>query len=225
MEQEDKVYSRVSFKSPALVGVLNNLRTQYEESDHQYYLVVPYVLTCAAYLEAKLNDSMMQFSLEHYDEQVAEALMSLSLPRKLESIVPMLTSGQYKINKSHFVYQRLISLIRTRNELTHAKASLKIIPEKDAKAAATPAIFSNEPIDAIVQRHMRLHEAAMGPPNKFTPTEYHEALEKFEKWFFQRSPDRLSKVAMVVSTKNKWEMISTVMLKHLDPAKPKKNAP
>jgi hypothetical protein len=47
-----------------------------------------------------------------------------------------------------------------------------------------------------------LDDLTMGATDTFEPVEYHEALEKLESWFFQRCPDRLSKVAIVVARKN-----------------------
>ena len=38
----------------------------------------------------------------------------------------------------------------------------------------------------------------MGATKTYTPVEYHDAIEKLEKWFFRRYPDRLSKVEMLI---------------------------
>jgi hypothetical protein len=61
-------------------------------------------------------------------------------------------------------------------------------------------------------------DITLGASKTFTPLEYHEALEKLDKWFFHRFPDRLSKVAMVVdrSKEEEWEEVSTTMAKFID---------
>jgi len=65
------------------------------------------------------------------------------------------------------------------------------------------------------------HEApdiTLGASKTFTPLEYHEALDKLEKWFFLRCPDKLAKVAMVLAREEvpQWEVVSTSLVKYLD---------
>jgi hypothetical protein len=61
-------------------------------------------------------------------------------------------------------------------------------------------------------------DITLGALKTFTPLEYHYALEKLETWFFQRCPDKLSKVAMVVdrSKEGQWKDHTTTMVKHID---------
>jgi len=211
-----KKYARLVFKSTSLGRVLNKLRKHYEAEQRPESLVIPYVLTCAAYLESKLNDSLAQFAMKRYGADVADALMSLSLPRKLNVLVPVLTEGRYRINMKHLVYERLISLIRVRNSITHAKSELEEITAAPEDLMSVPLIFSG--MAQIPRRFMDQPDITLGASKTFTPLEYHDALEKLDKWFFRRCPDRLSKVAMVVdrSKEEQWKEVTTAMVKFSD---------
>jgi hypothetical protein len=71
-----------------------------------------------------------------------------------------------------------------------------------------------------VPRELAAYEidVTLGAAGEFTPPEYHEALDKLEKWFFRRCPDRLSKVDMVIDRfkEKKWEPVSATYVKFLD---------
>jgi hypothetical protein len=206
--KKSKKYGSLVLKSTSLRRVLDKFRNHYEVEGRPDTLVIPYVLTCAAYLESKLNDSLFEFSVKRFGEDVATALMSLSLPGKLNILVPVLTDGRYRINKQHFVYQRLISLIRVRNSITHAKAEIEEI-------SAEP---ENSSFGGIPRQIMKGTDITLGASKTFTPMEYDDALEKLEKWFFYRCPDKLGKVAMVVdrSKEGQWKTVTTEMVKFLD---------
>jgi hypothetical protein len=193
---KSKKYASLVLKSTSLGRVLDKLRKHYKAEGQPESLVIPYVLTCAAYLESKLNDSLLQFALKRYGEHVADALMSLSLPRKLNVLVPVLTEGRYRINMKHFVYERLVSLIRVRNSIAHAKSELAEITAAPEDLVSIPVI--NSGMAQIPRRFMDEPDITLGALKTFTPLEYHDALKKLEKWFFHRCPDRLSKIAMVV---------------------------
>jgi|GEM_PF-2975678 len=211
-----KTFARRVIKSTQLNRVLSKLREHYVKDDHPEYLVIPYILTCAAYLEAKLNDSLFE-THRQYGEEFAQAMMSLSLPNKLKVLVPTLTSGQYNINKNHFVYQRLISLIRIRNTIAHAKSEIEEVSASPDEL--TDMFVLNEGATKIPKQFLMTEpDITLGAAKDFSPLEYHEALEKLEKWFFHRYPDRLRKVAMVIerSTENVWEETVATFVKHLD---------
>ncbi|MEO6147780.1 MAG: hypothetical protein ABIT70_12205 [Sulfuriferula sp.] len=69
---------------------MDKFREHYQSLEHPDTLVVPYILTCAAYLEAKLNDSLFSYSIQKHGEDVAEAMISLALPKKLSVDFPHL---------------------------------------------------------------------------------------------------------------------------------------
>jgi hypothetical protein len=214
--EKSRKYTRIVFKSVSLVRVLDKLREHYKEQHQPESLVIPYVLTCAAYLESKLNDELLHFTMKRYGEEVASAFISLSLPRKLVILVPVMTEGHYRINTNHFVYQRLISLIRVRNDITHAKSRIEEITATPEELISVPAIPFE--IIQIPIQFMSEPDITLGALKTFSPLQYHEALEKLEKWFFQRCPDKLSKVAMVVdrSKEGQWEEASSTMVKFID---------
>jgi len=209
---------RVTFRSPPLAHILEKLRGHYEAAQRKDWLVVPYVLTCAAYLEAKLNDTLFEFSLEKYGEEVATILVTLPLPRKLITVVPVLTEGRYSINKEHIVYQRLASLIRVRNSVAHAKSEFEELTHGDGDLVAV--IRPGEPpvkIPGLFKPSEKSSDLTLGASKPFTPHEYHGALKTFEKAFFARCPDRLKKVAMVVERpKGQWTTERTALIKFLD---------
>jgi hypothetical protein len=198
-KSEKKKYGRVVFKSPSLWRVLNRMRTHYRSEHEPRSLVVPYVVTCAIYLESKLNESLFQFSTKRYGDDVATALMSLSFGRKLNVLVPLLTDGQYTINKAHFIYQRLVSLIRVRNSIAHPKPESEEIWATEEDLLDLPVIGARLTFAQIPKQMMDEPDITLGASKAFTPLEYHEALEKLEKWFFDRCPDKLTKVALVVN--------------------------
>ena len=213
---EKKKYARITFKSTSLWRVLEKLREHYKSEHKPKTLVVPYVLTCATYLESKLNDSLLEFSIERYGDDMTTALMRLTLTNKLNVIVPILTDGRYRINKEHFVYQRLVSLIRVRNSISHAKSEIE-----ELEAGSEDLIKSIVHPLAIIQiprQFINEPDITLGASKAFTPLQYHDALDKLEKWFFGRYPDRLSKVEMVIDRSNegKWEQTTKTLVKYFD---------
>jgi hypothetical protein len=143
--------------------------------------------------------------------------MSLSLPKKLSVLVPVLTEGRYEINTAHPVYQRLASLIRVRNSITHAKSEIEETIANDEDLTTVPVIPSG--MTRLPRQFiMEIPDITLGAARTFSPLDYHNALENLEKWFFQRCPDRLSKVPMVVdrSKSKRWQEVSTTFTKFLD---------
>lgn len=206
-------FGRVALKSTSLARTLSQMRKRYMEEGEPEELAVPYVLTCAACLESKLNDSLLFSARKRYGDDVAEALMWLSLPAKLNVVVPLMTQGQYRINKEHFVYRSLSSLIRTRNRLTHAKSQLEVIDASPEELVSIPTLTSGS--CEIPREFWEDRNPSLAMSEGLTPTEFHDALEKLNKWFFRRSPDRLSRVEMVIdrSKDNDWEEVVAVMVR------------
>jgi len=203
------------FKSTQLRRALDKLQKLYIEKQQADYLVIPYVLTCAAYLEAKLNDSLLEAN-KQYGEEFALAIMSLSLPNKLRAFVPVLTKGEYDINKEHFIFHRLNSLIRVRNSIAHAKSEMEIASASPEDLVEVPIL--NAGMIKVPKRFMSRLDVTLGASDAFSPLEYNEALDKLEQWFFHRYPDKLKKVAMVVrrSGRGEWKEQCKTWIKHLD---------
>lgn len=210
-------YARVTFKSASLHWILEDQRKRYkaEQQERQLeYLVVPYVLTCAAYLEAKLNDSLHRHFIERYGEDVENVMLSLQLPKKLDVLVPFMTDGQYRINKDHIVYQRLASLIKVRNSITHAKPQLEEIEAADEDLVAASVFF---PDRKLPRQFFAGPDITLGATKQFSALEYHDALDKLEKRFFRHCPNGLKKVSLVVdrSKEPQWKAQRATYAKRL----------
>lgn len=208
-------FARVVFKSASLGRSLDELKRHYDSLEKRDSLVLPYVLTCAAYLESKLNDSLSHFAAKRFGDDISDALMSLSLPKKLNVLVPVMTNGKYQINKQHSVYQRLASLIRVRNTIAHAKSEMEQVDVHLDEVVQMPVIFGG--LARVPRQFLEPPDITLGAAKSFTPDEYYDALKKLDRWFFQRCPDRLEKVAMVERRPedNGWEEVATKMSKEL----------
>lgn len=91
-------------------------------------LFIPFVITCAAALEAMLNDCLIKHAFENFDAEnyrkIAEALVSINLRGKLDSIVSLVSYNKFMIKKDSRNYQQLIRIISLRNFLMHGKSFL-----------------------------------------------------------------------------------------------------
>ncbi|MBI5375859.1 MAG: hypothetical protein HZA77_10520 [Candidatus Schekmanbacteria bacterium] len=218
MTDKDKRYKYAfrAIKSSQLWRALEKFKKHYLDTKNPDFLVIPYILTCAAYLESKLNDSFHDTE-KQYGNDFSYAMMSLSLPNKLKVLVPVLTNGKFVINKEHFVYQRLISLIRVRNTIAHAKSELKEITANEDEVVNEPIM--NSGIHKIPKHFLNdTNDITLGASKTFTPLEYHEALDKFKKWFFLRYPDKLSEVPMLIERSKipQWEEQTRTFVKYMD---------
>ena len=117
----------LDFTSAVYGDLLTRLLPQVKEGDwHTNTLILPFTFTCAAALEATLNDHLVAytfnvFGLENYRRQ-AEALLTLSLRAKLDSVVPLLSANRFVIRTDSVHYISLSKLISTRNDLVHSKS-------------------------------------------------------------------------------------------------------
>src|SRR5262249_32555814 len=154
-------------------------------------LVVPFVVTCAATLEATLKDQLVEYAHRKWDwdePALAHSLLTISLRSKLNALVPLLTEHRFQFNRNHFVYRRLNSLISVRNTLVHPRPF-----EHDFPVSEQVHPLGHPILDGYVAV---AEDLTLGAVEKFEPLEYYEALEKLDKWFFRRLPDHISKVAM-----------------------------
>lgn len=197
-----KQYSLHHHKHGNYERVLQAMREEYFSKGKPDHLTVPYVLMCATTLEARLNDELYGFASKTWEENsklIADAFLSMSFRGKLIALVPILTNQRYRINQEHFVYQRLASLITLRNLLAHPKPTIYSFESPEVgESQLWPFPYPQIPKEMID----KLSDLTMGATKTFTPVEYHEAIEKLENWFLQRCPDRLSKIAMVVKSKD-----------------------
>jgi hypothetical protein len=178
--------------------ILNSIRDEYLAGGKPERLAVPYILMCATTLEARLNDELHGYASKTWKDNyksIADAYLSMSFRGKLNALVPILTNNQYRINHEHTVYQRLASLVTVRNLLAHPKPTVGEFEVEESPDAKTwPFPYPQIPQHVI----NTFDDLTMGATQTFSPVEYHDAVEKLEKWFFHRCPDRLSKIVMVI---------------------------
>ncbi len=88
-------------------------------------LIVPFVLTCAAALEAKLNDTIVSWAWDTLGKKeyktVSEALLTMSLKSKIDTVVVLLSRNRFTFRRDAKCYQTLLKLISIRNKLIHNK--------------------------------------------------------------------------------------------------------
>jgi hypothetical protein len=171
--------------------ILDEIREDYVARDQPDYLVIPYILMCATTLEARLNDELHGFATETWRDDyktIADAYLSMSFRAKLDAVVPILTGNKFRMNPSHIVYKKLQSLISVRNRMVHPRPT--VVSFESEMTAPHPSM----PYELIEM----LDDLTMGFAKEYSPIEYHEAIDKLERWVLHRCPDRLSKVALVV---------------------------
>jgi len=149
---------------------------------------VPFILTTASALECTLNDHIIEFYYKNYNEENAKlltkGLLSMSLRGKLENIISILTFNKYIINTNHKVYQILIELIKTRNNLVHNKSDFEIYEayiKEDNENNISIDIDENFS-DKIDNKLNSKIDYSLGIKRDIG--EYHDALEKLFELFF-----------------------------------------
>ncbi|MCH8261433.1 MAG: hypothetical protein IIA77_00070 [Proteobacteria bacterium] len=202
MSQSKKIKEYVIhlFAHPKYERILDKIHDKYIDEGKPDYLAVPYILMCSITLEARLNDELHNHATTVWKDDfttIANSYMSMSFRSKLNSLVPILTENKFRINQDHFVYQRLASLITIRNKLAHPKTTIEKFKAEEPDKKGFPFLVGLPP-----EYFEKVDDLTLGTKDAFTPLEYHEALEKLEKWFFRRCPDGLSKVEMVIANEN-----------------------
>lgn len=117
----------LDFTSAIYGDLLHQLLPRVRTGDwHSNNNVLPFIFTCAAALEATLNDHLVAHAFGEYGvddyRRHAEALLSMALRSKLDMIVPLLSHNKYLIRSDSKSCQALIRLIGLRNKLVHSKS-------------------------------------------------------------------------------------------------------
>ena len=195
-QERIKVSFRASVKFERMLRVF---RETYLGSDRQDALTVPYIVMCAAALEAIVNDALLDHAADKWgrdQKDFGAALLTMNFRSKLDALPMLLTSHAFRFDKQHWVYQRLSALISERNSVVHPKPQ-----EHDFPITRRPhPVFGGSPCfpEFPAEYYTLAEDLTMGSGRKFTPLEYHEALEKLDKWFLRRLPSGVSKIAMLV---------------------------
>lgn len=107
--------------------LLPNLQSGGSSRDNPH--VVPFTLTCAAALEASLNDAYIWLTHEKFGfktyRRYAEHFLKLSPKAKLDLYVPTVTGYSHSLNTDHKVYHQLNELVSLRNKLVHDRQFLQ----------------------------------------------------------------------------------------------------
>ena len=117
----------LDFTSAIYGDLLHQLLPNVQTGDwHSNTNVLPFTFTCAAGLEATLNDNLVAHAFSEYGvgdyRRHAEAFLSMGLRSKLDIVVPLLSRNRFLIRSDSKSYQSLTQLIRLRNELVHSKS-------------------------------------------------------------------------------------------------------
>ena len=186
--------------------ILKQLRTAYiEQTIPSQFLAVPYIITCAAALESRLNDEIVQFSYESFanvGREMAESFLSMTFRGKLNAVVPLLTSNRFVFNTSHEVYKKLSSLIKVRNFLVHARSFFEDVSIQQVVDPNTGKAFPYPVSKKLTELG---EDLSLGSLKEYIPTEYHDALDKFEKIISKNigKPNRLAKTGLIIPNAKK----------------------
>lgn len=185
------------FAAPKLERVLKHLAKIYHDSPEKEALAVPYVITCAAALEAKLNDAIVRHTRAIWrtdGTSIRQAYLSMSFAGKLELLPILLTTNQFRLNREDEYVKRLFALISTRNLLVHPKPS-----SHEVKTDRIPDPFSPGGELTVPDSEFwdLLDDLTFGSKHQYSPEDYHEALNKLEELFFERLPNKLENVPLL----------------------------
>ncbi len=139
------------------------------------FLVVPFILTLCAGLEANLNDWLIVDTFaKHGPEQykpLAEGYTGSSFAKKLRILVAVLTDNTFQLREDSPVVQQLDKLIAARNKITHPLAYYYVEEQSETKSKSHSAKLTNHPLHTLTLEGCR---------------NYYEAVVGFERKFFQQ---------------------------------------
>lgn len=164
-------------------------------------LLVPFILTCAAALEAMLNDEIISWAQETFSNEsykrMADAHLSMSLRGKLEYIVPLQTHNSYVLRTNSAEYKTLSSLIARRNALIHSKSFFHF-NQVDVKSDSEELQVNPLNLETL----KKLPSAPSDPFHEVTVEEclsYYRALEAFEtKFLYHLDDDSVTENDMIM---------------------------
>lgn len=149
-------------------------------------MAVPFTLTCASALEARLNDRIFGDLWEVWFDDcwpIVEGYLAMPLKGKLNGVVPLLTENEYHINRDHPSYQALLNLIKQRNRIAHHKSFFEDVEveleEVGPESEATHKFAFPEHFLAKMQ------DKTLGIMAGQRPFSYHDALQDLNNLFFK----------------------------------------
>ncbi|MFN8400060.1 MAG: hypothetical protein U0X74_08595 [Anaerolineales bacterium] len=97
-----------------------------KDKEEAYYLLVPFIFTLCASLEAILNDFLIINSLVTHGpaeyKSIAEGYIGVSFAKKLRITVAVLSDNAFQLREDSQNVKELNRLISVRNKLTHAQS-------------------------------------------------------------------------------------------------------
>jgi hypothetical protein len=202
---KQKNHVTVAGKTYISLSYLDNLSTLSSQLKKNVppsdFLLVPFILTCAAALEAMLNDEIISWAQETFASEsykrIADAHLSMSLRGKLEYIVPLMTHNSYILRTNSVEHKTLSSLITRRNELMHGKAFFQF-NQVDVDGDAEDLQFNPLNLETLE----KLPTSPSDPFDEVTVAEClscYEALEAFEtKFLYHLDDDSVTENDMIM---------------------------
>ena len=198
VEGSGPVHEFCHFRYANYSRILTSMRRDFEARSKPDVLYVPYVLLCAAALEAMLNDQLYDFAYIKYRERyrpIWKRYRSMSFRAKLESIVSILTNGQFVAREEHVMWTRLAVLINERNRLVHPVPAMHKLRREDLDTRRG-LIGVHGPSDAFMDSVV--YDLTIGAKAECLPTEYHDAIVELHEALFANCPDELDAMDLVI---------------------------
>jgi len=152
--------------------LLKQMEVQPDDFD---FLVVPFILTLCAGLEAKLNDWLIVDSfVKHGPEQykpLAEGYMRILFAKKVRVVVAVLTDNTFQLREDSSVVKQLNKLIAARNKITHPLAHYHVEKQSETESKSNSGKLTNHPLHVLTLEECQKH---------------YEAVIEFDRKFFQQ---------------------------------------
>lgn len=144
------------------------------DTDQRDILIIPFILTIAASLEANLNDWFLIDTFAKHGENQArimvEGYTGISFAKKLRLVVPILTDNTFQVKEDSPIIRTLDNLISSRNKITHPLVH-----------------FQNEsPPAESEKRHSKIMNHPLHTLTIADCKRYFKAVEDFDEKFFKQ---------------------------------------
>lgn len=137
------------------------------ETEPSYFdfLVVPFILTLSASLEANLNDWLVIDTFRKHGSErykaLAEGYTGVSFAKKLRLVVAVLTDNAFQLREDAPVVQLLDKLIATRNKITHPLAHFQLEQESETARESQGKVI-NHPLHTLaVKERQQYYQAVL----------------------------------------------------------------
>jgi hypothetical protein len=119
-----------------------------KDKEEAHYLLVPFIFSLCAFLEAILNDFLIINALVTHGpaeyKSIAEGYIGISFAKKLRITVAVLSDNVFQLREDSQTVQELNRLISVRNKLTHAQSFfIKDQLPREGKSKIAPSFNSS----------------------------------------------------------------------------------